>query len=203
MADHGVTGRAFEDTLYHLEGFTNDKGKYPLVRAGQKTVKKGNVRINPDGSAKLIDGMAFVRLWLDPTARPNGKVKGRWYVEPVYYADIPAIRRGAYVPMACTIHVARTNWEPVPETALASKPVVLFAGDVLQVDNHIGRYLKINIAGCRLTMTGLGSGRELNDWPSIGNWGATTQVRTLQEDCLGHCYSNVILQPDESIFETR
>ena len=203
MADHGVTGRAFEDTIYHLEGFTDDKGKYPLVRAGQKTVKKGNVRISPDGSVKLVDGMAFVRLWLDPTARPNGKVKGKWYVEPVYFADIPAIRRGTYVPKACTIHVARTNWEPVPETALASKPVVLFAGDVLQVDNHIGRYSKVDIAGCRLTMTSLNSGSNISDWPSIGSWGTTTQVQVLQEDCLGHCFSNVILRPDESTFETR
>ena len=203
MADHGVTGRAFEDTLYHLEGFTDDKGKYPLVRAGQKTVKKGNVRINPDGSAKLIDGIAFVRLWLDPTARPNGKVKGKWYVEPVYYADIPAIKAGTYVPRACTIHVARTSWEPVPETALATKPVVIFAGDVLQVDNHIARYLKIDITNCRLIMLALNTGAEVNDWPSIGGWGVTTRVRVLQEDCLGHCYNNLIQHPNESTFETR
>lgn len=203
MASHGVTGRVFEDTLYHLEGFTNDKGKYPLVRAGEKTVKKGNVRINPDGSVKLIDGMAFLRLWLDPDARPNGKVKGKWYAEPVYYADIPAIKARTYVPRACTIHVARNAWEPVPESAMQREPVVLFAGDVVVVDGHIGRYSGFNISGGRIAVLNLLTKDEVSDWPSLGSWGRDTHVRVLQEDCLGHCYDSIIIDPDNSTFKQR
>ena len=203
MADHGVTGRVFEDTLYHLEGITEDKGKYPLVRAGEKTVKKGNVHINSDGSVKLIDGMAFLRLWLDPTARPNGKVKGKWYAEPVYYADIPAIKAGTYVPRACTIHVARVNWEPVPESVMASEPVVVFFGDVLVVDDHIGRYGGFDISSCRPTLLSLLTKQGISVWPSFGSWGKDTQVRVLQEDCLGHCYDSVSINPEDSTFQQR
>ncbi len=203
MANHGVTGRAFEDTLYHLEGFTLDKGSYPLVRASGKTVKKGNVRINPDGSAQLVDGMAFLRLWLDADAQPNAKTQGKWYAEPVYYADIPAIQDGSYVPRACTIHVARTSWKPVPESALESKPIVLFFGDVLKVDNHLGRFMGININGCRLAMQSLIDKTEIRDWPSFGKWNKSTQVQVLQEDCIGHCYDSILLNPNDSTFSYR
>lgn len=203
MADHGVTGRVFEDTLYHLEGITEDKGKYPLVRAGEKTVKKGNVRINPDGSVKLVDGMAFLRLWLDPTARPNGKVKGKWYAEPVYYADIPAIKAGTYAPRAIVQGIARINWEPIPQTALESKPLVLFKNDVLVVDGHIARYSNIGISVCQLLMLNLLTRDRVTDWPSIGSWGKDTQVRVLQEDCLGHCYDSIVINPEDSTFQQR
>lgn len=203
MADHGVTGRVFEDTLYHLEGITDDKGKYPLVRAGEKTAKKGNVHFNPDGSVKLIDGMAFLRLWLDPTARPNGKVKGKWYAEPVYYADIPAIKAGTYVPRACAIHIARVNWEPVPEAAMGANPVIAFFGDVLSVDDHVGRFGGFNIFGGRLALLNLLTKQEVSDWPSLGSWGKDTQVRILQEDCLGHCYDSIAINPEDSTFQQR
>lgn len=205
MANHGVTGRVFEDTLYHLEGFTPDKGKYPLVRAGEKTVKKGNVRINPDGSVKLVDGMAFLRLWLDPDARPSGKVKGKWYAEPVYYADIPAMRAGTYAPRACTIHVARNAWEPVPESAMRQKPVVLFAGDVVEVDGHIGRYWSFDINNCRVNVRDLRSGNSsAPNYPNtLGSWGRDTKVRILQEDCLGHRYDDLAISLEDSTFQKR
>lgn len=203
MADHGVTGRVFEDTLYHLEGITDGKGRYPLVRAGEKTAKKGNVYFNPDGSVKLIDGMAFLRLWLDPTARPNGKVKGKWYAEPVYYADIPAIKAGTYVPRAIELDVARVNWAPVPDPALESKPIYLFHNDVLVVDNHIARYSNIGITKCQLLMLNLRTRERVTDWPSVGSWGKDTQVRVLQEDCLGHCYDGIAINPKDSTFQQR
>lgn len=205
MVDHGVTGRVFEDTLYHLEGITEDKGKYPLVRAGEKVAKQGNVHVNPDGSVKLIDGMAFLRLWLDPTARPNGKVKGKWYAEPVYYADIPAIKAGTYVPRACTIHVARVNWKPVPEAAAQQKPVVLYPGDVLQVGSHVGRYRSFDISNCGLSVNSLVNKDVIAPgFPkTLGGWGKDTQVRVLQEDCLGNCYDHIAINPDDSTFRQR
>lgn len=203
MVSHGVTGRVFEDTLYHLEGFTNDKGKYPLVSAGEKrNVKKGNVRINPDGSVKLVDGMAFLRLWLDPDA-PNGKALGKWYAEPVYYADIPAIKSETYIPRAITRGVARINWKPIPNSALASDPIVLFQGDVLVVNNHAARYWNIGISVCQLLMLNLRTKERVTDWPSIGSWNQETHVRVLQEDCLGHCYNNMTINSEDSTFQLR
>ncbi len=200
MVNHGVTGRVFEDTLYHLDGFTNDKGRYPLVRANGKTAKKGNVVGYPDGSARLIDGMAFLRLWLDKSAKGHKGAMGKWYAEPVYYADIPAIRNGTYVPRACKIHVARVNWEPVPASALESKPIVLFRGDVLVVDGHIGRYWSINISACRLAIRNiLGEEWVGPGYPVTPNaWDSNTSVSVLHEDCLGHCYEHFVFDSDSS-----
>ncbi len=193
MVNHGVTGRVFEDTLYRLVGFTEDKGKYPLVRASKKTSKKGNVVVREDGSAKLVDGMAFVRLWLDPTANPTKAVKGKWYVEPVYFADIPAIKAGTYVPRVCAIGVARVNWEPVPNEALVGGPIVLYRGDVLSVDGHLGRYWGLDISVCSLKFNDLKTGESLKGFPTLSKWGKDTEVKVIQEDCLGHCYSGLVL----------
>ncbi len=213
MVSHGVTGRVFEDTLYRLNDYTDDRGRYPIIsvdktingKRQRKSIKAGNVFFNPDGSVKIIDGMAFLRLWLDPTARPNGKVKGKWYVEPVYYADIPAIKDGTYVPRACTIHVARVNWTPVPATALVSSPIVLFAGNSFIVDNHIGRFWSLDISGCRLDVRDIRDNQApAPEFPVTPNsWGRETTVRILQEDCLGHCYDRITLRPDSSLFEVR
>ena len=135
--------------------------------------------------------MAFLRLWLDPEARPNGKVKGEWYAEPVYYADIPAIRAGTYVPKACATHMARTSWEPVPESAMRLKPVTVFFGDVLVVDERVARYAGFNINSKRMKMVNLLTKLEVPDWPPFGGWGRDTRVYVLQEDCLGHCYEGM------------
>lgn len=200
MANHGVTGRVFEDTLYHLDGYTDDKGHYPLVRAGDKTVKKGNVVTYADGSARLVDGMAFLRLWLDRDTKGRGGRTGKWYAEPVYYADLPALRAGTYVPRACKNKVARVSWGPVPEGALASQPIVLFRGDALIVDGHIGRYWSFDINACRLVVRDLLTGERIDSsYPvTLGLWSSETEVSTLQEDCLGHCYSDIRLEPGDS-----
>lgn len=202
MADHGVTGRAFEDTLYHLDGYTDDKGRYPLVRAKGKVAKEGNVSHVTEDSVRLVDGMAFLRLWLDPDARPNGKVKGKWYAEPVYYADIPAIKAGTYVPRACAREVARINWEPVPESAMRLAPVQVFFGDALKVEGHISRYKGFDINGCRLKMANMLTFKKVSDRLSLGSWGKDTTVQVVQEDCLGHCYDGLKVDPKTSAIAT-
>lgn len=203
MINHGVTGRVFEDTLYHLEGYSEDKGRYPLVRASGKTSKKGNVVTYPDGSARLVDGLAFLRLWLDKTAKgPKGSV-GKWYAEPIYYADIPAIKNGTYVPRACKIHVARVNWEPVPSCALESEPIVLHRGEALIVDEHIGRFWKFSISSCGMEIRDISTGKPIGSgFPSTPtSWNASTSVSVLKEDCLGHCYDYLSINQDESTFD--
>lgn len=206
MANHGVSGRALEDTAYRLEGY-NEKN-YPLVSVGKgadKVVRvKGNVHQDPNGTIRLIDGMAFLRLWLDPTAKGTKGTQGKWYAEPVYYADMPAIQAGTYIPRACKIHTARVNWDPVPTSALSQAPVVLFFGDVLQVDNHLARFRGIGIANCSLELNSLlHKDEKVTDIPTIGKWTKDTVVKVFQEDCLGHCYEGISLNPDDSTFSSR
>ena len=190
MVSHGVTGRAFEDTNYRFDGFTEDKKKLAMLKGNGKNVKKGNIVIGKDGNAHLVDGMAFLRLWLDPTAN---KGKGKWYAEPVYYADIPAIRNGTYVPRAGQIAVARAAWKPLPKTALHSKPVVLFRGDVFKVDDLIARFWRIDISTIHLHVKPLTHSHTTDGFPSLGKWNASTRVTVIEEDCLGHCYDGLRL----------
>ncbi len=205
MVDHGVTGRAFEETLYHVDGIRDGKGHYVMIHAGKSTEPKaqGNVRFFSADSVRLIDGIAFLRLWLDPTARPNGKIKGMWYAEPVYHADIPDIQAGTYIPRACSIEVARIAWSPVPETAMQAKPLVLFAGDVLVVDGKVARFSTIKINNRRLIFKHVLCGDDIKDFPSLGSWGKDTEVHVLHEDILGHCYDNFALNRGNSSYIFR
>jgi CRISPR-associated endonuclease Csn1 len=191
MVSHGVTGRVFEDTLYSFEGEVDGKEGYGLLKAKNKQVKKGNFCFVTDKSVHLVDGLAFLRLWLDPTARPNGKVKGKYYAEPVYYADIPSIKNGTYVPRACKIHVARTKWEPIPDSVLKQNPIVLYRGDVLSIDGNIGRYWAFDINKCGMKVHDLKTNKELVSFPTIGKLGVKSNVFIIQEDILGHCYANL------------
>ena len=203
MVSHGVTGRAFEDTLYKFKGFTDDKKHLAILITKETTTKKGNVVVNDDGSAKLVDGMAFLRIWLDPDANPKSKYPGKWYLEPVYYADIPAIKAGTYIPRALTGGVARAAWGPVPEGAHASKPIVLFRGDVLEVDGHIGRFWTVDINTGSLNVLNLLTSERLEDFPTLSKWTKDSTVRVIQEDCLGHCYKDLVLSPDTSAYEKK
>jgi len=191
MVSHGVTGRAFEDTNYRFYGFTEDKKKLALLKGNGKLVKKGNIVIGKDGNAHLVDGMAFLRLWLDPTAK-NGK--GKWYAEPVYYADIPAIKNGTYVPKAGERGISRATWKPLPQSATVFEPITLFRGDVLMANNSVARFWRINISTISLIMQPLIPGKPIGDFPSLGKWDATTRVRVIREDCLGHCYNGIGFQ---------
>ncbi len=188
MVSHGVTGRAFEDTNYRFDGLTDEKKKLSLLYGNKKFTKKGNVVIGKDGNAHLVDGMAFLRLWLDPTGR---KGKGKWYADPVYYADIPAIQNGTYQPRAAKAHVARTAWESIPESALASKPVVVFRGDVITVGDVAARFCSFNISGLSLTMKSLSTEDECKSFPPMSRWDNKRRPVVLQEDCLGHCYDGL------------
>ena len=206
MANHGVSGRALEDTAYRLEGY-NEKG-YPQVSVGKGADKvtktKGNIFQSPDGTVRLVDGMAFLRLWLDPTAKGAKGSQGKWYAEPVYYADMPAIQAGTYVPRACKIHAARVNWDPVPSAALHQEPVVLFFGDVLQVDNCLARFKGIGISNCNLEFDSLLiKDRKARAVLTFGKWNKDTIVKVFQEDCLGHCYKDISLNPEDSTFSIR
>lgn len=216
MVSHGATGRVYQDTLYHYEG-QRERGGYSLLRHKATVTPEGNVRVFEDGSARIVDGMAFLRLWLNPNANPNGKVKGKWYAEPVYYADIPDIRAGRYVPKACKTHTARTCWGPVPQSDCLPNPIVLHRGDVLVIKDprygsHIGRFWSFDISNCRMEIlllpdarfsTGKGDKKwkTAEDFPYKPNgWGRDTEVVVLQQDCLGHCYEGITIAAGNSSF---
>lgn len=194
MVSHGVTGQAFEDTNYRFDGLTNDTKKLGILYGNGKFTKKGNFVIGGDGNAHLVDGMAFLRLWIDPTAK---KGKGKWYAEPVYYADIPAIKNGTYVPRAGKATVARNAWEAIPEAAHRTKPLVLFCGDVISMDGHTARYWSFSINTLTLKTKDLITGDDYKDFPTLGKWSKDSYPKIIQEDCLGHCYKGLVPKSSE------
>lgn len=131
--------------------------------------------------------MAFLRLWLDLNAN---KGKGRWYADPIYYADIPALRNGTYIPRILKAHVARVNCDPIPPEIQKLDPVILFRGDVVDVNGERARFRGIDISSVKLEFDELfhdGSGCNI---PTFGKWNKDTQVRVIHEDCLGHCHQD-------------
>ena len=47
------------------------------------------------------------------------------YADPVYRADLPALRKGTYIPRIAKAHTGRKMWKPIPEHVLQKKPLVL------------------------------------------------------------------------------
>ena len=191
MVSHGVTGQAFEETLYRFDGKREDgKGLLWLKKGGKPS---GNYVVDEEGNAHILDGLAFLRLWLDPDAR---KGKGQWYGEPVYYADMPAIAAGEYQPRYMKAHSSRDVWPPVPEAAMARQPVVIFRGDVVSVNGKLGRFRTSSVNSANWEFVDAASGdiaraEVIRDWPTIMKLGRDDDVRVIQEDVLGRCYYNL------------
>lgn len=185
------TGEAFEQTNYAYVGTRADSRD--ILRANGKEKVTGNARISADGkSARIVSEMVCVRLWHDPEARPKGKVRGQWYVDPIYVADLPAIRNGSYVPRIAKAHTGRKAWEPIPERVLEGKPVVLFLHDAVRVGDTVGRFDGFDIAGVRWKMIDLLTGEKL-DFPTPGQLGNEPNqvLHVIREDVLGHCWRNL------------
>ena len=83
------------------------------------------------------------------------------------------------------------------------EPIVLYAGDVVEINNQLVRYSKFDINGATLHYQSLLNGVTTTAIPSLGTWGKDTQVRVLQEDCLGHCYDGIAINPEDSTFQQR
>lgn len=205
MANHGVTGRVFEDFSYRLEGLRNtgyasiSRQIDPITKERRRGVA-GNYQLNPNGTVKLIDTMAFLRLWHDPSSGKTGK----WFIEPIYSRDIPFLDSPSYVPKYQKQKLARNNWLPIPSSALQESPLVLFRGDVLIVGNYIARYWSFNIATGKIEMRALLDIPGVDTrFPSVSKWTNDTKVRILQEDCLGHCYDSLVINSEDSTFQSR
>ncbi len=187
MVSHGVTGQAFEETLYGFKGMRPDGKGELYLKKGPKF--SGNYVVDDEGNARIVGGLAFLRLWLDPDARPKGKVRGQWYGEPVYYADIPAIADGSYVPRYMKAHSARNLWPEVPEAAMTGKPVTIYPGDVVSVNGRLARFRTVGINSAMWELDLLPDSNEgCAKWPTIANLGKDDLVTIVEEDVLGRCY---------------
>lgn len=187
MADHGVTGGVYKETLYHLEEIRDD-GKVALTyHKDQKpaTETSGNYQIMDEtNGVRLVTGLAFLRLWHDPDAK---KGKGRWYGEPVYYIDIPKIQAGTYVPRYMKAHSSRDAWPEVPESAMVEEPLVVYPGDVVSIGGNLVRLSTLNIANANWELLNL-LGVKLGTVKTIGRLTNEDEIRVVQEDVLGRCY---------------
>ena len=198
MANHGVTGAAFEETAYRFDG-RRDDGKGQLFYRKGGATPSGNYVVGKDGNAHIVGGMAFLRLWFDPDARPKGKVKGQWYGEPVYYADLPALANGTYVPRYMKAASSRNAWPVVPEGARNRDPIYIFRGDVISINGKLGRFRNVGIAVAKWSFVDAKLGdiaqiEELRDWPTINQLGRDDHIQVVEEDVLGRCYYNLMSQ---------
>ncbi len=204
MANHGVTGRAFEDTLYRFEGL-NEKGTKGVLsvkgESGARASKvSSNYVRNEDGSAEIVDGLAFLRLWWDPDAPVRGRKDkpGRYFAEPVYYADIPAVMRGDYIPRMVppqTGRKPRELWDEIPKDLSEQDPVVLYSGDAVFLSGAVRRFAGFGIdtntwdlEDLRGETTNLEATKGL-PYSSIG---PDDQFFVVQEDPLGHCFRKLL-----------
>lgn len=202
MAEHGVTGCALNEFVYRIDGF-NEKGYAILSRQIDRATGKRGVQVAGNyapfgaGSAKLVGQTAFIRLWHDPDFGKGG----RWYVEPVYYKDIPTLHDISYQPRYILSGRPRTEWPPVPEAALSRPPLILFSGDILVVGNHIARFKRLDINSQKLVMLNIFDERSLvKDFPTISRWKGDTNISIFSEDVLGKCFESVDIDSESSTF---
>ena len=178
------SGQLFEQTIYSYAG-TDAKGK-DLLKAKDGVPKPaGNAVVSEDGkSAIKVGGMICLRLWHDPEAR---KGRGQWYADPIYYADLPALRDGTYVPRIAKAHSGRKTWKPIPEAVLKSTPIELYLGDAVQVGEYVGRLAGFDINSANWSFVNLLTKDDM-PFPTIGKLDNYIVPHLIREDILGKCW---------------
>ena len=136
-------GELFEQTTYRYVG-VNDKGKDLARKAdSDEDIVMGNAVVSDDDKSIIkISEMLCLRLWHDPKAK---KGQGCWYADPVYKADIPALKAGTYIPKIAKAHTGRKTWKPVPESAMEHAPLEIYFGDLVKIGDFVGRFNGYNI----------------------------------------------------------
>ena len=167
-------GELFEQTVYSYIGL-DEKGRHlarkaGLKRGGQaKPVVVGNASVSDDGKSLVkVGDMICLRLWHDPHAKRREDGVGRWYADPIYKADIPALKNGTYVPRIAKQGYGRDAWEPVPVGAMREDPVLVYLGDLVKVGSEMARYDGYNIATANWSFVDPLS-REPKPMPSVGS----------------------------------
>lgn len=142
-------GELFEQTTYAYVGM-NSQGKDLGIKKHSGGVKvtgngivMGNAVVSDDEKSIIkISEMLCLRLWHDPEAK---KGKGAWYADPVYKADIPALKDGSYVPRIAKAHTGRKAWKPIPDHVLTTKPLEIYLGDLVLAGEQKGRLAGFDI----------------------------------------------------------
>lgn len=197
MIDHKVSGRLYLDSLYSFKGIDPKSRKALLEkkRAGTpESATASNFVLCEDGkTVKLPDGQAFLRLWWDPEAKVRGrKEAGRFLAEPVYYADLSALKAGTYTPRFIpSSSCARSAWPEVPERA-RNHHVVIFQGDAIVVNGVVGRYHSIDIATCAWKVHDIRSGKHLKTYGTIAGISSPENIKVLSEDLLGESFEGLL-----------
>lgn len=183
------TGQLFEQTIYAFDGI-NEQGKALLrTNKGQSKTAGNAIIFEADRSALKVGEMICLRLWFDPKANKN---KGKWYADPIYYADLPALQNGTYVPRIAQAHRGRQTWKPIPEHVLAlkSKRILLYRGMTIRVGDHIGRYAGFDIDSARWKVNHLITGEQIQ-FPTIGKLSYQNRPYVIHEDVLGNCWNDL------------
>lgn len=183
-------GELFEQTIYIYEG-VNKQGKDILRTRKGKVKTAGNAVVSTDRkSAIKVGEMLCLRLWHDKETR---KGRGQWYADPVYRADLPALRKGTYIPRIAKAHIGRKEWQPIPEHVLLEKPLVLYPGDAVIVGNIAGRFSGFDIDGANWSMNNLLTGEAILP-PTVAKLDNTLVPKRINEDILGRCWDSL---PDD------
>lgn len=190
MHDHGCTGEALESTNRSVVEVEEGTGYAVLTGA---TRKVGNYRLLADGTARVVGGMALIRIWHDPLSAPGGSRKGagRYYFEPVYYADVPRMDDASYVPRYPVAGLAPAMWPEVPAEARVERPVILHAGDVVRARGRAARYVSYTISGCNWKLADIVTGEPLKGFPSANSLCDDDGFEVMCEDVLGVVWRDV------------
>lgn len=186
--EHGGTGQMYEDSTYSFVSMADDGKLVNLTKAG-KAYQKSNFRKFDDGSVKLLGGHMMLRLWWDGE---------RYLKEPVFYADLAAIKDASYVPRYYTPGSNRANWPAVPAEVLAAGPtVVLHRGDATKFGDEILRYRSFGLSSGTLHFVPMRTkGGDLAPLQRFSKAQEPTFIKVIEEDVLGHCYEAVRIQDD-------
>ena len=180
-------GELFEQTIYIYDG-VNGKGKDLLRTRKGKVKTSGNAIVSTDGkTAVKVGDMLCLRLWHDKDAR---KGRGQWYADPVYRADLPALRKGTYTPKIAKSHIGRKSWKPIPNRVLQEKPLVLCMGDAIEVGSVTGRFSGFDIDSANWSMNDLLSG-DPTSVPTVGKLDNHLVPKRIHEDILGRCWDRL------------
>ena len=190
MHDHGCTGEALESTNRSVVEVEEETGYAVLTGA---TRKVGNYRLLADGTARVVGGMALIRIWHDPLSTAGGSRKGtgRYYFEPVYYADVPRMDDASYVPRYPVAGLAPAMWPEVPAEARGGRPIILHAGDVVRARGRAARYVSYTISGCNWKLADIVTGEPLKGFPSANSLCDDDGFEVMCEDVLGMAWRDV------------
>lgn len=190
MHDHGCTGEALESTNRSVVEVEEGTGYAVLTGA---TCKVGNYRLLADGTARVVGGMALIRIWHDPLSIAGGSRKGtgRYYFEPVYYADVPRMDDASYVPRYPVAGLAPAMWPEVPAEARGGRPIILHAGDVVRARGRAARYVSYTISGCNWKLADIVTGEPLKGFPSANSLCDDDGFEVMCEDVLGMAWRDV------------